>query len=92
MRCVGCGNETSMCVGCSEAWNCSTPVCVDCAQEARRRAAEAEAAFRDVRLRDRLWNIWYRVSSALSARLGVRPVDLPPREIDRTPNHGRWCE
>lgn len=86
MTCCGCGQETSMCVACSAAWNCPTPVCVDCAEKALRQAAEVERALREVRVRDRLWTMWHRLTWAVLTRFGRRPLELPPRETEGGPN------
>jgi hypothetical protein len=86
MTCCGCGQETSMCVACSAAWNCPTPVCVDCAQRALREAAAVERALREVRVSDRLWLIWHRVRWAVLTRFERRPFEPPRRDTERGAN------
>lgn len=81
MTCCGCGQETSTCVACTAGRDCSTPVCVDCAEKERRQRAAFEQAMGEVRVRDRLWNIWHRITWAVLGRLGRRPLELPPKEV-----------
>lgn len=81
MTCCSCGQKTTMCVACSAAWNCSTPICAACAEEALQERAAVERALREVRMRDRLWTMGQRVRWAVLTRFGRRPFE-PPR-----PNH-----
>lgn len=68
MTWCGCGQETSTCVACTAGHDCPTPVCAECAQKALDEAAAVERALRDVGMRDRLWNIWHRLTWALGRR------------------------
>ena len=86
LTCCGCGQGITMCVACDSAWNCPTPVCLNCAEKGLRERAAVEAALRDVRVRDRLWNIWHRVTWAVLTRFGRRAFEPPRRDIERGAN------